>query len=273
MLREGVEAAIVIAILLGYLERTGNRAEARWVWAGVIAAFFTSMAIGAALWNTVGNLEGTQEQLAEGLIAFTAAGLLTWMVFWMAHQSRHIRAHIHTRVDAAIAGSGAFSLAAIAFVAVGREGVEASLFLISTTVGAESSPGHLIGGLLGLTAATMIGFLFYAGSTRIDLRSFFRLTGTLIVLFSAGLVSKGVHEFQELGLLPTVAEHAWDLGFLDPASGAPGRFLGSLFGWTPRPSRLMAIAWAAYLIPVLVAFLRMTSQRAAVGNPDQVSTR
>ena len=271
MLREGVEAAIIVAVLLGYLNRLDRRNESRWVWAGTMAAILVSIAAGLVLWNTVGGLEGTAEQLAEGIIAFVAAGLLTWMIVWMGRQARYIKTRLHSQVDTALAAGGATALAVIAFVAVLREGVEASLFLISTTVGAESSTGQLVGGLVGLAAAGAIGFLIYAGSARIDLRSFFRLTGVLIIVFAAGLVSKGVHEFQELGLLPTINEHVWSLGILDPSTDTVGRFLKSLFGWTPRPSLLMAIAYAAYLIPVLIVFLRMTApvprsrQREAAG--------
>jgi len=269
MLREGVEAAIIVAILLAYLNRIDRRSESRWVWAGTIAAIVVSLAAGIILWNTVGGLEGSAEEFVEGSIALAAAGLLTWMIFWMGRQARHMKGHLHTQIDTAIAAGGATALATIAFVAVVREGIESSLFLISTTVGTETSSSQLVGGILGLAAAVAIGVVFYAGSSRIDLRVFFRLTGVLIILFAAGLVSKAVHEFQELGLLPTISEHVWDLGILDPSSGTAGRFLGSLFGWTPRPSLLMALAYAAYLIPVLIVFLRMTAPDADSPEPHQ----
>ena len=259
MLREGVEAAIIVAILLAYLNRIGRRSDARWIWGGTVAAIIVSLIAGFVLWITVGGLEGDAEELVEGTIALVAAGLLTWMIFWVGQQARNLKGHIHSQVDTAIAAGGTTALATIAFVAVVREGIESSLFLIATTVGAETPSSQIIGGLLGLTAATVIGALFYAGSSRIDLRAFFRLTGVLIILFAAGLVSKAVHEFQELGLLPTVNEHVWDLGILDPAGSTTGRFLGSLFGWTPRPSLLTAVAYATYLIPILILFLRMTA--------------
>ncbi len=259
MLREGVEAAIIVAILLGYLNRLDRRSEARWVWAGAIAAILVSIAVGIVLWTTLGGLEGSAEQFTEGVIAWSAAGLLTWMIFWMARQARSIKGRLHSQVDTALAAGGATALATLAFVAVVREGIESSLFLISTTVGDGSSGTQLIGGIAGLLAAIAIGALFYAGSTRIDLRSFFRFTGALIIVFAAGLVSKGVHEFQELGVIPTLSEHVWDLGILDPSTDAVGRFLKSLFGWTPAPSLLMAVAYLAYLVPVLVLFLKMTA--------------
>jgi high-affinity iron transporter len=259
MLREGLEAAIIVAILLGYLRQLDRKADARWVWAGTTSAVLVSLAVGVALWNTVGGLEGAAEEIAEGMIAFAAVGLLTWMIFWMGRQARHLKGHLHGQVDAALAAGGATALALIAFVAVLREGVESALFLISTTTGTEASGSQLVGGVVGLAVAVGIGVLFYAGSSAVEIRAFFRLTGVLIILFAAGLVSKGVHEFQEVGLLPTMNEPVWNLGVLDPSTSTVGKFLGSLFGWTPRPSLLMAIAYTAYLIPVLVTYLRMTA--------------
>mgnify|MGYP001821523153 CR=1 FL=1 len=258
MLREGLEAAIIVAILLGYLRQLDRRQDSRWVWAGTASAVLVSLAVGVTLWNTVGGLEGAAEEIAEGVIAFAAVGLLTWMIFWMGQQARQIKGHLHDQVDAALAAGGATALALIAFVSVLREGVESALFLISTTTGTEASGSQLVGGVFGLAVAVGIGVLFYAGSSAVDIRAFFRITGVLIILFAAGLVSKGVHEFQEVGLLPTISEPVWDLDVLDPSTSTIGRFLGSLFGWTPRPSLLMAIAYTAYLIPVLVTYLRMT---------------
>ncbi len=263
MLREGVEAAIIVALLLVYLQRIDRRSDARWVWGGTVAAALVSVAVGIVLWNTVGALEGFAEEATEGVIAFLAAGLLTWMIFWMGQRARSMGSRLHGQVDAALAAGGATALAMIAFVAVLREGIESALFIISTTVGSDASAWQLVGGLLGLLVAVAIGMGFYYGSSTIDLRAFFRLTGVLIVLFAAGLVSKGVHEFQEAGLLPMINEHVWDLGLFDPAESTIGAFLGSLFGWTPRPSLLMVIAYAAYLIPILVAYLRMTTAPAS----------
>ncbi len=259
MFREGLEAAIIVAILLGYLRQIDRRSDSRWVWAGTTSAVLVSLAVGIALWNTVGGLEGAAEEIAEGVIAFAAVGLLTWMIFWMGRQARHLKGHLHGQVDAALAAGGATALALIAFVSVLREGVESALFLLSTTTGTEASGSQLIGGVVGLTAAVVVGMLFYAGSSAIDIRAFFRITGVLIILFAAGLVSKGVHEFQEVGLLPTINEPVWNIGVLDPSTNTIGKFLGSLFGWTPRPSLLMAIAYTAYLIPVLITYLRMTT--------------
>jgi len=260
MLREGVEAALIVAILLGYLARVGSRTGARMVWAGTAAAASLSVVIGGILYATIGELQGAAEEITEGVIALVAVALLSWMIFWMGRQARTLRGHIEQKAGEALAIGGAAALTSIAFVAVLREGLESALFLISTTVGEEASGGQLIGGLLGLGTAVVIGYGFYRGSRRIDLRAFFRVTGILIILFAAGLVAKGIHEFQEVGLLPIWNEQVWNLGVLDPDTTVTGRFLKSLFGWRPDPSLAMVVGYFGYLIPVGGAFVNMTKK-------------
>ncbi len=259
MLREGVEAALIVAILLAYLDRMSRGSERRWVWAGTLSAVAVSLVVGAILWVTIGGLEGTAEKLTEGLIAFAAAGLLTWMIFWMGRQARTIRRALETQVDTALAAGGTVALATIAFVAVLREGLESSLFLISTTVGEATGASQLTGALLGVAGAVVIGYLMYKGSHLIDLRKFFRVTGILIILFAAGLVSKGVNEFQAVGIIPVVIDPVWSVGILDPETSVTGQFLKSLFGWRTSPSLLTVLSYLAYLIPVGWRFLGMTA--------------
>ena len=273
MLREGMEAAVIIAILLGSLDRLGRRRDARWVWVGTAGAVAVSMGTGLVLWNTVGALDGSAEQLVEGSIAFASVGLLAWMVFWMARHGRHVRDRLSSGVDAAVAGGAAATLAILAFVAIVREGVEASLFLISTTVGERSSGSVPSFGLAGLVVAIAIGVAVYTGGARIDLRTFFRVTGVIIILFSAGLLSRGVHEFQELGLLPVRVEHVWNTTVLDPSTGVWGQLPAGLFGWSPRPSLLMVAAWVLYAVPVLATFWARTaaSVQSASDSPSSAS--
>lgn len=264
MLREGVEAALIVAILLAYLDRLERRSSSGAVWIGTGAAVVLSVAVGAVLWGTIGGLEGTAEAVTEGVIAAVAAVLLTWMIFWMGRQARGLRSQLHAQVDVALGSGQMQALGLIAFIAVLREGIESSLFMISTTIGETSNGSEIVGGVLGLLTAVGIGYLFYKGSHRIDLRLFFRVTGVLIVLFAAGLVAKGVHEFQEVGALPTFVEHLWNVGVLDPATSTTGRFLGSLFGWDPDPSLLMVLGYLAFIVPVGTSFLRMTRRPAPV---------
>jgi high-affinity iron transporter len=263
MLREGLEAALIVGILLAYVKRLDDRRNARWIWGGTIAAALLSVAAGVVIFATIGSMEERAEEIAEGVIAFVAAGLLTWMVFWMGSQARHMRGRLERQVDMAFATGSAGALAAIAFFAVLREGLESALFLISTTVGTEADGLQLVGGMLGLTVAIGIGYLIYRGGTAIDIRLFFRVTGTLIILFAAGLVAKGIHEFQEVGMLPIVSDPLWDLGILDPDSNLLARFAKSLFGWRPDPSLLMVVGYFGYLIPVGRTFFGMTNSPAS----------
>jgi len=260
MLREGVEAALIVGILLAYVHRLGRRREWQWVWAGTISAVVLSLIAGIVIFSTIGSLDERAEEIAEGVVAWVAAGLLTWMIFWMGSQARHIRGRLEGEVDAAIASGGGGALAAIAFFAVLREGLESALFLISTTIGTEADGLQLAGGMLGLVAAAVIGYLIYRGGTRIDIRVFFRVTGVLIILFAAGLVAKGIHEFQEVGLLPTLVDPLWDVNVLDPDTSLAGEFAKSLFGWRPDPSLLMVVGYLAYLVPIGAAFLSITKK-------------
>lgn len=261
MLREGAEAALIVAIVLAYLLRLDRRRDFRWVWLGTGAAVALSLLAGGVAFIAIGGLEGRAEEITEGIVALAAAGVLTWMIFWMARQARKIKGELQAKVDQAIAQGSVVGLASIAFIAVLREGLESALFLISSTVGEESDGGRLLGGIAGVVGAAAIGYLVYKGSTRVNLRTFFRVTGFLIVLFAAGLLAKGVHEFQEAHLIGTVSEHIWDLSavtLLNPKTSFTGELLKGLFGWSPSPSLEMAVAYLAFLLPVGGTYLGLT---------------
>lgn len=263
MLREGVEAALVVAILLAYLNRLGGKSHIRWVWIGTLSAAFLSLIVGVVIYNTVGSLEGRAEELTEGVVAFAAAALLTWMIFWMGKNARQLRGKLEADAASAVEVGGVGALAAVAFVAVMREGLESALFMISTTVGETASGREVLGGTLGLLAAIGVGYLVYRGGSRINLRLFFRVTGFLIILFAAGLVSKGVHEFQEVGVLPIIIEPLYEVPFGDPDISTVARFAKTMFGWSPGPSLLMVISYWSYLVPIGAAFSQMTSAGSA----------
>lgn len=258
MLREGVEAALIVAILLAFLVRSEQREGMRWVWSGTVAAAVVSLAAGVVIFRTIGSLTGTAEQISEGTVALVATVLLTWMVFWMGARARSIKTHLESEADAALASSGVLGLAAVAFIAVAREGLESALFMISVAVGSDAEAMQFLGGLLGLVGAVAIGYLVYKGGRRIDLRRFFRVTGILIVVVAAGLMGKAVHEFQDASLLPTFVEHAWNIHALDPSVSQIGAFINTLFGISHDPSLLTVIVYWAYLVPVMRAFLKMT---------------
>lgn len=201
VLREGFEASLVVGIVLAFLERTGRRDGFNTVWAGVAAAVAISIAAGVVLFTIGAELEGTAGAVFEGSAAILAAALLTWMIFWMRRQARSIRKEIEGRVSSALAQGSALGLAAIAFVGVLREGVETALFLFSTTE--ESSPViSLVGGVVGLGIAIVLGYAFYRGSSRLNLRLFFQATSALLLLFAGWLLTKGLEELAEGGVIP-----------------------------------------------------------------------
>lgn len=275
MLREGAEAAVLLGILFTYLHRTGRSDRDGWVWLGAAAAVVVSAGAGWALHRTVGGLEGRAEEIVDGVVALVAVAVLTSMLLWMASHSAAAGARLAREVDAAISRQGTWLLATVAFVVVIREGLEATLFLIASTAGTQGA-ARLTGGLAGLAAAALVGYLVYRGGTRFDLRLFFRVTGVLILLFAAGLVARGVHEFQEAGLLPALIDPVWSLGFGNPDTSVVGRVAEELFGWTPSPSLLQILAYWAYLIPVGWAFSRVARRRvplarSVVGAPEKAS--
>lgn len=266
-LREGLEAALIVAIVLAYLKRLDRDKDFKTVWLGTGAAIALSVIAGIIVFNILGGLEGAAETITEGVIAFTAAGVLTWMIFWMARQARHIKGELQAKVYEAVTAGGGAALASIAFVAVLREGLETALFLLSTSVGGESNLSRLFGGVIGLAAAGGIGYLVYRGSSKVNLRVFFRYTGILILVFAAGLVAKGLHEFQEVGWIGTLNEHVYDVSSvtaLDPDASTFGAFLKGLLGWSPAPSIEMIVVYFLYLIPVGATFLGLTKNVPAV---------
>ena len=198
-LREGFEASLVVGLILAYLAKTSQlERHGRQIWIGAAAAVVVSLLVGAILFAAVGELEGSAEALYEGSAMVLAALVLTWMVFWMRKQSRTIGGHLRAQVQEAIYSGSAVALAAVAFVAVAREGIETALFLFAAT--SESSPlTTVVGGLLGLFVAVLLGVLFYRGAIRINLRTFFTVTGMLVIGLAAYLLFNGIHEVGEAG--------------------------------------------------------------------------
>lgn len=253
--REGLEASLIVGIVLAYLAKTDNRQHMRVVWAGVAAAVLVSVVTGALLFFTVGELEGRAEQIFEGVAMFSAVGVLTWMIFWMRRQAMGIKRDLESRVQGAVAAGSAVGLASVVFFAVLREGWETALFLFA--ISESSTPGvTAVGAVIGLVVAVTLGVLLYRGSRRLDLRQFFTVTGILLIVFAAGLLAHGIHEFQEAGLLPETVEHVWDTNALVGEDSTAGEFLTALVGYNGNPSLLEVVAWATYLVAALVFFLR-----------------
>ena len=258
-LREGIEAALIVSILLAYLRKLERPEGSRLVWAGAGGALALSALVGTGIFVAGASFEGRAEQLFEGAATLAAVSVLTWMIFWMRRQSASIRAELHEKVDVALR-TGGFALAAIAFFAVLREGIETALFLYAAASGTAASQGavgaQLVGALLGILAAVVLGVLLYRGGIRLDLRRFFRVTGLALVVIAAGLLAYSLHEFQEAGLIPMLEGLAFDLSATLPDDTGAGAVLRGLVGYHATPSMLEIVGWIAYLVVVGGSFLR-----------------
>jgi high-affinity iron transporter len=255
MTREGLEASLIVGIVLGYLAKTENRRYFGLIWLGTAAAVAISIAAGAALFFSIGELEGRGEQIFEGIAMFSAVSVLTWMIFWMRKQAANIKQELEAKLASAIAAGSAIGLASVVFFAVLREGVETALFLFA--IGESSTPlATGIGAVVGLAISVSLGVAIYMGSRRLNLRQFFTATGLLLIVFAAGLLAHAVHEFQEAGLLPETIEHLWNTNGLVSEDSHFGKFLTALFGYNGDPSALEVGVWIMYLAFALTLFLR-----------------
>jgi high-affinity iron transporter len=260
-LREGVEAALIVAIICAYLARTGNREHFTRVFAGAGAAIALSAVLGVILFVSVGELPSPFEQLFEAATLLAAAAVVTWMLFWMRRQARTVKGELQAAVDKALHQGSVTALAALAFVAVIREGLETSLFLVGQANSADQGAiWVLIGALVGLAVAALLGVGFYQGSRRINLATFFRWTGVALIFIAAGLLSSAVHELIEIGVIPFGTQTLFDLSAVLPheqeGGSLVGQFLRALFGYSATPEATTFVVWLAYVVTVLTLFLR-----------------
>jgi high-affinity iron transporter len=260
-LREGVEAALIVAIICAYLARTGNREHFTKVFVGAGAAIALSAILGVILFVSVGELPSPFEQLFEAATLLAAAAVVTWMLFWMRRQARTVKGELQAAVDKALHQGSVTALAALAFVAVIREGLETSLFLVGQANSADQGAVWvLVGALVGLAVAALLGVGFYQGSRRINLATFFRWTGVALIFIAAGLLSSAVHELIEIGVIPFGTQTLFDLSAVLPheqdGGSLVGQFLRALFGYSATPEATTFVVWLAYVVTVLTLFLR-----------------
>ncbi|MFJ7585919.1 iron uptake transporter permease EfeU [Streptomyces sp. NPDC097617] len=254
-LREGLEASLVVCILVAYLVKTDRREALRPVWLGIAIACALSLAFGAMLEFGTQELTFEAQELLGGTLSIISVGLVTWMVFWMKRTARHLKADLHGKLDTALAmGTGA--LVATAFLAVGREGLETALFVwASVRASGEGSSAPLIGVLLGIGTAIVLGYLFYRGTLKINLAKFFRWTGAMLVVVAAGVLAYGVHDLQEARFLGGLGNRAFDISETIPPDSWYGTLLKGVFNFQPDPTVLQLTVWLLYLVPVLTLFL------------------
>lgn len=261
-LREGLEAGLVVSILIAYLARTGRRDLLPALWAGVSLAVGVSLAFGALLTFGPSGLTFQAQEAIGGFLSILAVGLVTWMIFWMARTARHLKGDLQHKLDDAVA-AGRRAVLVMACVAVGREGLETALFLWASAQ-ATSGPGSLgplVGAALGLGVAVVLAWLLYRGAMRLDLRVFFGWTGMFLVLVAAGVLSYGVHDLQEAGILPGLDNLAFDVSATIPPSSWSAALLRGVFNFTPVTTWLQLVAWVAYVVPTMTFFVRTAWRR------------
>ncbi len=265
-IREGLEAAIIVGILISFALKMDRRDVVSKIWVGVAAAVLVACAAGAAIFFLLSEAGESLEPIITGALSILAAGLLTWMIFWMATASRGMKGTLEGSLSAGIAVSGV-SVAVVAFTAVVREGIETALFIWAS---ANSSGDGLIDiamAFLGIAVAALIGWLGHRGLMRINLKHFFLWTSVGLLVVAAGLAAYGVHEFQEVGLLPEGAP-LWDLSSWLGEDTVAGSFLKGMFSFRPNPTALEVGVWSAYLVPTAVAFI--AAQRSPAHTPARV---
>lgn len=261
-LREGLEAALIIGIVFGALSKIRRQDLAPAAWFGTFAALAVSILTAVVLTSFGMSLEGASEQIFEGLTMLFAAGILTWMIFWMSRQARFLKGELESGVSKAAASAGTLAVFWVAFLAVVREGVELAIFITAaffatsqSQLGSNMGP-ILTGTILGLATAAVLGWMLFKTTMRLNLRSFFQVTGILLILFAAGLVAHGVHELNEAAIIPAIIDPVWNMNAILNEDSMLGLLLKTLFGYNGNPSLTEVLAYLSYLILVSVLWTR-----------------
>ena len=268
--RETLEVALIVGIILSYLTKTKETRYNPVVYVGLVAGLVASV-IGAILFNTLaGGFEGAAEQIFEGITMLLGAIMLTTMILWMMKQGK-IAEKLEAQVAVHLSTAQRFDLFLLVFLAVLREGIETVIFLNAAAI--ATGGNSLLGATLGIGAAVVLGYLIFVAAVRVPLKKYFTVTSVLLLLFAAGLVAHGVHEFEEAGVLPIIVEHVWDINpalNLDgsyPAlheKGLIGEFLKGLFGYNGNPSLLEVFSYVVYLIVLGFAWKRIMAKKDVV---------
>ena len=259
-LREGLEAALIVGILIAYVVKTNRKNLLTPIWTGVSVALAASFALGGFLTFTSAELSERGEQFFAGTTSLLAVGLVTWMVFWMKRAARTLRDELHGKVDNALT-AGPFALAAAAFFAVAREGLETSLFVYTNFRAVDTTTGAKIGLALGLTVAVVLGYLIYRRAIQINLSKFFTITGVALIIVAAGVLSYGIHEFQELGWIPGDGSYAWDISSWMAKDSIAGTLLAGTIGFDVNTSWVQLAMYVAYLGVMFRLYLKPASQK------------
>ena len=261
-LREGLEAVLIVVLLLAYLKKSGRSALIPRIYAGVTAAVAVSLGFGALLTFGPRGLTFEAQELIGGTLSIIAVGFVTWMVFWMAKASRSLGTTLRTQVDNAADGK-AWGLVLVAALAVGREGLETALFIWAAARATGQTWEPMLGALLGLLAAVALGMLLHRGALKINLSRFFTWTGAVLIIVAGGVLAYGVHDLQEAAVLPGLNVLAFDISHIITPSGWLATLLKGVFNFSPATTWLQAAAWLLYVIPVMWLYLRSIRRGAS----------
>jgi high-affinity iron transporter len=254
-LREGLEAALVVSILIAFLVKTAKRSSLKWVWLGVAAALAVSAGFGTVITYSTHRMTFEQQEIFGGTMSLVAVAFVTWMIFWMRATARTIASDLRGKLSAAV-GIGPLAVVVMAFLAVGREGLETTvLFYANVEAAGAGTRAPLTGFVLGIVAAVILGWLIYRGAVRFNLTRFFTITGVLLIFVAAGILGYGLHDLQEGNVLPGLHSLAFDLSGPMPEDSWYGALLKGFFNYSAQTTVLQAVAWVAYVGTVLTIFL------------------
>ena len=257
-LREGIEIALVITILLGYLRKIEQKQHFRDIWIGVGAATLLSLAFGAVLEITSRELSGRVLEAFEGFTMLFAVGVLTWMVFWMKRQAAGISHALSHQIDTALSRGSVLALGTLAFTAVAREGFETTLFLFAGSTNASGTQ-FVLGGVIGFVIAAAGGIVIYYGAAKLPLKQFFLASGVVVIVLAAGLLSNGLNELQEAAIITDLGSRPWDFENSLSMTSTLGKFLHTVLGYEAAPAMAQVILYWGYIVAILGAYLLLPS--------------
>jgi high-affinity iron transporter len=262
-LREGLEAGLVVGILVAYMHKIDRRDVLPKLWIGIGGAVLLSLTVGAILTFGPSTLSFQAQEILGGSLSIVAVGMVTWMTFWMARHARGLSAELRADVDRAVQRS-ALALVVLGVVSVGREGIETALFVwASVNAGANAALGTL-GAVIGILIAIVLAYLIYRGLVRINLGRFFFWTGIFLIVVAAGVLAYGVRDLQEAGVIPGITVTAYSLVQLVPPTSWYGAILAGVFNFNPEPTVAQVVVWVAYVAVTLVLFLRASRRTVPV---------
>lgn len=266
-LREGLEAALVVGILIAYVVKIRRPDVLKRIWLGVGLAVLVSLTLGAILTFGTYGLSFEAQEAIGGSLSIIATIFVTWMVFWMLRTSKNLKQHLQHDVDSHLEGAG-WGLVLVAFLAVGREGIETALFIWAAVQATGSTTLPLVGAALGIVVAVLLGWLINRGLVRINLSKFFAWSGAFLIVVAGGVLSYGVHDLQEAGILPGLHSLAFDVSAAVPPDSWYGTLLKGTVNFSPATTWLEAAAWTLYVVPTMIIFLRAVARKAPAPQPS-----